>query len=160
MLINKLSWLLTKKISNEKYLVKKNFITKKLGADEIGIQQPSPKNNYTGKVYLIINGATISEASIFSSAMYNNKSTIIIGEESGGSYYGPTSSIVPKIELPQTKIQFTTPLVKISLPVSGIKYGKGTLPHYYIQENIKNRINNTDTILNFTMDLIRNKKDK
>lgn len=160
MLINKLSWLLTKKISNEKYLVKKNFITKKLGADEIGIQQPSSKNNYAGKVYLIINGATISEASIFSSAMYNNKSTIIIGEESGGSYYGPTSSIVPKIELPQTKIQFTTPLVKISLPVSGIKYGKGTLPHYYIQENIKNRINNTDTILNFTMDLIRNKKDK
>ena len=152
--INKVSWLLTKKIADEKFLVKKNFITKQLGADEMGIQHPSRINNYAGKVYLIINGLTISEASIFSSVMHFNKRATIIGEESGGSYYGPTSSIVPKIELPITKIKFTVPLVKINLPVSGMEYGKGTLPHYFMQESISDRINNIDTLLNFTIKLI------
>ncbi len=155
-LINKISWLLTKKITNDRYLVKKNLITKQLGADEMGIQHPSPINNYTGKIYLLINGLTLSEASIFSSIIHYNKRAVIIGEESGGSYYGPTSSIVPKIELPLTKIQFTIPLVEINTPVSGIDYGKGTIPHYFIEEDINNRIKNIDTILNFTIELIRN----
>ncbi|MBN2347601.1 MAG: hypothetical protein JXJ22_02115 [Bacteroidales bacterium] len=155
-LLNKTTWLFTKKINSEKYLVKKNFITNKLGADEMGIQQPSSINNFTGKVYLMINGLTLSEASIFSAVVHYNKRAIIIGEESGGSYYGPTSSIVPKIELPITKIRFTIPLVEIHTPVSGIEYGKGTLPHYDVQENIGDRISNTDAILNFTLKLIGN----
>lgn len=154
--LNKVSWLLTKKITHDKYLVKKNLITKQLGADEIGIQHPSPINNYSGKIYLIINGLTLSEASIFSSVIHYNKRATIVGEESGGSYYGPTSSIVPKIELPLTKIRFTIPLVQINTPVSGIEYGKGTLPHYFIQEDIGDRINNIDAILNFTIELVKN----
>lgn len=157
-LINKTSWLLTKKITADKYLVKKNLITKQLGADEIGIQHPSGKYNYSGKVYMLINGSTLSEASIFSAIIHYNKRAVIIGEESGGSYYGPTSSIVPKIKLPYSKIEFAVPLVEINTAVSGVDYGKGTKPHYFIQENVNDRINNIDTILNYTIEIIRNSR--
>ena len=154
------SWAITKKTDkSQEYLVKKNFITKMFGAGEMGIQNPSSGFNYTDKVYLLVNGYTRSEASIFSAVMNDQKRAVTIGEESGGNYYGPTSSIIPYVELPNTKIGFTNPLAKIINHVSKtVEHGRGTMPNYIVQENITDRILKKDTVLNFTLELIKNGK--
>ena len=159
-LLNLFSGAITKKTNKQQeYLVKKNFITKMFGTGEMGIQKPSPRYNYSDKVYLLLNGFTASEASIFSAIMQDQERAVIIGEESGGNYYGPTSSIIPYVELPNTKIGFTNPLAKIINHVSKkAEYDRGTIPNYSVQESISDRIRNKDTVLNFTLELIKNVK--
>jgi len=159
-LLNLFSGAITKKTNKQhEYLVKKNFITKMFGAGEMGIQKPSSQYNYTDKIYLLLNGFTSSEASIFSAIMDSQERSVIIGEESGGNYYGPTSSIIPYVELPNTKIGFTNPLAKIINHVSKkVEHDRGTIPNYSVQESISDRIGNKDTVLNFTLELIKNGK--
>jgi C-terminal processing protease CtpA/Prc len=50
-------------------------------------QQPDI-NHYTGKLYVLINGASGSMASVVASFLKGNKRAIFIGEESGGGHNG------------------------------------------------------------------------
>jgi hypothetical protein len=66
--------------------------------------QPST-DNYQGKLFVLVNGATGSAASIFATLIrVNRRDAIFIGEECGGDMEGPVSGSGTDIALPNTNM--------------------------------------------------------
>jgi hypothetical protein len=120
-------------------------------------EQKPDKNHYTGKLYVLINGASGSMASVVSSFLRANQRSIFIGEESGGTMEGNTSLAYARLMLPNTKIKIEIPLTKTAHHIDFVK-GRGVFPDYYVVPRIEDVINGTDTELNFALDLIVSKK--
>lgn len=120
-------------------------------------EQKPDKNHYAGKLYVLINGASGSMASVVSSFLKANQRAIFIGEESGGTMEGNTSLAYARLLLPNTKIRVEIPLTKTVHHVDFVK-GRGVFPDYYVVPKIEDIINGIDTELDFALDLIVSKK--
>jgi len=119
-------------------------------------QQPN-KNNFKGKIHILMNGASGSMASVVATFLKaNNEKAKFIGEESGGTMEGNTSDAFARLQLPNTKIRVEVPLTKKVNNVNFIK-GRGVFPDYFVTPTIEDIIKNVDTELNFTLDLIASK---
>ncbi len=102
----------------------------------LGTQEPS-SFNYSGKIYVLINGGTYSTAAEFSAIVRSNKRAVFIGEESGGGYFGNSSFGTPVFELPNSKIRIQVPLAKLEMAVDDDHpKGKGVLPDYPVKYSI------------------------
>jgi C-terminal processing protease CtpA/Prc len=120
-------------------------------------EQIPAKNHYKGKLYVLINGASGSMASVVSSFLKAQKRAIFIGEESGGTMEGNTSLAYARLLLPNTKIRVEIPLTKTVHDVDYVK-GRGVFPDYHVVPKIEDIIRGIDTELNFTLDLISQKR--
>ena len=119
-------------------------------------QQPN-KNNYKGKIHVLMNGASGSMASVVATFLKANERAIFIGEESGGTMEGNTSDWFAKLQLPNTKIRVEVPLTKKVNNVDFVK-GSGVFPDYFVTPRIDDILMGVDTELNFALDLISSKK--
>jgi len=119
-------------------------------------QQPN-KNNYKGKIYVLMNGASGSMASVVATFLKANERAIFIGEESGGTMEGNTSNDSGKLQLPNTKIRVEIPMTRKVNNVDFIK-GRGVFPDYYITPKIEDILKGDDTELSFALDLISSKR--
>lgn len=116
------------------------------------------ENAFTGKIYLLINPAVASAASLFASLVANSSNTIIIGEETMGGYYGHNGHTKMEYKLPNSKIITSFSIVNLEQDVSSKKkqiYGRGVIPDYNVFQSYKDYLNQKDTQLNFTLDLIQ-----
>lgn len=120
-------------------------------------EQKPNENNYRGRLYVLINGASGSMASVVSTFLKDNDRAVFIGEESGGTMEGNTSLAYARLVLPNTKIRVEIPLTKTVHHVDFIK-GRGVFPDYYITPKIEDILNGIDAELNFTLNLITSKK--
>ena len=120
-------------------------------------EQKPDKNHFTGNLYVLINGASGSMASVVSSFLKANQRSIFIGEESGGTMEGNTSLGYARLLLPNTKIRIEIPLTKTAHHVDFVK-GRGVFPDYYVTPKIEDVVNGIDTELKFALDLIASKK--
>ena len=104
------------------YLTDKDFsyytsletVKRKLTVEEhpnLQIQIPN-ENNFTGKVFFLINGLSFSATAEFCSIARSNKRGKFIGEETGGGYYGNTSGKFVDTTLPNSKISISIPTTK------------------------------------------------
>ncbi|HEV3115962.1 MAG TPA: S41 family peptidase, partial [Gemmataceae bacterium] len=101
-----------------------------------GIQQPS-KPNFTGKVYILMNGNSFSTTSEFLSHAHARRRATFIGEESGGGYYGNTSGPGALLTLPNTKLQAYVPLMTYYMAVHGYKAAShGVVPDHPVNYTI------------------------
>ena len=83
-------------------------------------------NNYKNNLYVLINGATGSAASIFATLIrVNRKDAVFVGEECGGDMEGPVSGSGSDITLPNTKIRVDIPWIKRVVNLNGYKNTKG-----------------------------------
>tara|TARA_R110002126_G_scaffold106967_8_gene242197 strand:+ start:3736 stop:5244 length:1509 start_codon:yes stop_codon:yes gene_type:complete len=117
---------------------------------------PNP-NAFNGKIYLLTSPKIASAGSLFASMVAGNINTITIGEETLGGYYGHNGHTPVSYKLPKSKIEITFSVVNLEQDVpkkENQKYGRGIIPNYEITQTFDDYINNTDTQLNFTMDLI------
>jgi Peptidase family S41 len=121
-------------------------------------EQIPDKNHYIGNLYVLINGASGSMASVVSSFLKANQRSVFIGEEGGGTMEGNTSLAYARLLLPNTKIRIEIPLTKTAHHVDFVK-GRGVFPDYYVTPKIEDVINGIDTELNFALDLIVSKKE-
>lgn len=147
------SYLLNKPFSIvEAYHVVGKAGLKKSGGQSLGIFNPM-KNVFQGELYVLINGGSFSNSGVVSSCLKRNNRGIFIGEETGGNNqilagYGTD------IALPNTKIRVQIPtrqfLLNSNLPLTG----HGTSPDHYLQKSLDDIINNTDNIMNYTIQLI------
>ncbi|MDO5971376.1 S41 family peptidase [Flavivirga aquimarina] len=119
-------------------------------------QIPNQKH-FKGNLYVLVNGASGSMSTVVGSILKNSKRATFIGEESGGTMEGNTSLGYARMILPNTKIRIEIPLTKTGLAVDFIK-GRGVFPDYYIRPGIEDVINEVDTELGFTLDLILSEK--
>ena len=121
--------------------------------------QPSP-NAFKKKIYVLINGATGSAASILATLIRVNRiDAIFIGEECGGDMEGPVSGAGTDITLPNTGIRIDIPFIKRVINLNGFKNqpGRGVIPDYVVQPTVDDIATNEDTELKFTLKLIKNK---
>lgn len=139
------------KTNSGKYRLKKEYFN-----NLYKIQQPD-KNNFKGRLFVLINGASGSMASVVATFLKAQKRAIFIGEESGGTMEGNTSDGFAKLELPNTKIRVEIPLTRKINNVEFIK-GRGVFPDYTIPLNMENLKKGIDAELNFALDLVSSTK--
>ena len=111
------------------------------------------KNNFTGKVFVLIDDKSFSTTTEFCAVTHYNKRAKFVGRETGGGYCGNTSGDDFMLTLPGTKIRVFIPLIKYYVAVEG-DCGGGIKPDYPLKENISDVITNKDSDLLFTLDLI------
>ncbi len=119
---------------------------------EVPISKTNPLPDsirFKGKVYVIINRYSYSNASSAAAIIQDYKFGKVIGEETAEivSSYGATH----KFTLPNTKLGVTYPKAFIIRP-SGEGLQRGVIPDYPIDEDI---FTETDEVLEYTLNLIR-----
>ena len=122
---------------------------------QLEIQSPKPKD-FSGKVFVLTNGFTFSATSEFSSIVKSKKRGLIIGLETGGSYYGNNSGGMLRKILPYSGIIVYVPPIHYIMAVkdSG-NYSRGVIPDITVTENINDLILNQDLIKETALNLIQ-----
>jgi hypothetical protein len=121
-----------------------------------GEQQPD-MNHHNGNLYVLINGASGSMASVVASFLKGNGRGVFIGEESGGAMEGATARYGATLVLPNSKIKVHLGLLKTTNAVVFTK-GRGVYPDHPITPKIDDILAGIDTELNFALSLIASKK--
>ncbi|MES1217354.1 MAG: S41 family peptidase [Bacteroidota bacterium] len=110
------------------------------------------KNNFTGKLYVLINGGSFSNTGIVSSYLELTGRAIFIGEEAAGN----------KVVLSGDPGDGVLPNTKIAVQLSSKKYiirdavneGHGVIPAHYIIPSVEDIINGRDPVKEFVINLI------
>ena len=110
---------------------------------------------FEGSTYLLTNGATFSAAQGFASAYRCYGQGTIIGEETGGVTvsFGDVHVFI----LPNTGLKIMTSWEQ-AFGSCGIDNQRGVIPDYIVKNSIEDYVNHTDRALEFTLDLINDKK--
>ena len=88
---------------------------------------PKSKYHYDNKIYIIQGGYSFSAATLFAGWLKNQSNVTILGEESGGAFYGNSAMFIPTIYLPNSKLRVSLPLYKLVMDKYRNK-GNGILP--------------------------------
>jgi hypothetical protein len=56
------------------------------------------------------------------------RNVTLVGEETGGGYYGNTAWMIPDVTLPKTRVRFRLPRFRLVVDGSRQKDGRGVLP--------------------------------
>lgn len=89
--------------------------------------QPKERLAFKGSTYLVQGGYTFSAATMVISALKGQDNMTIVGEESGGGYYGNSALHIPNITLPNTKLRVRLPLYRMVIDQNRPK-GTGIIP--------------------------------
>jgi len=135
---------------DDKYYIDKH-------SHEMKIRAPKA-NAFTGAVYLLISPAVASAGSLFASMVAGNQNTITIGEETMGGYYGHNGHNSFSYILPKSKIitSFFIDNIEQDVPKKSNQfYNRGIIPDHEVFQTYEDFVDNTDTLLNFTVTLIK-----
>lgn len=128
-------------------------------SDDHTIRAPH-QNAFTGTVYLLISPAIASAGSLFAAMVAGNENTITIGEETMGGYYGHNGHTPLSYKLPRSKMVVTFSAVNLEQDVpkrEKQKYDRGINPDYPVSQTTNDFMENVDTQLKFTLELIQKK---
>jgi hypothetical protein len=92
---------------------------------------PISKNHFDGSVYILQGGYTFSASTLFISPLMQQKNVTIVGEETGGGFYGNSAMMIPNIKLPNSKLLFRLPLYRLVMDKTRPK-GNGIMPQVLI----------------------------
>jgi hypothetical protein len=90
--------------------------------------EPKKKYHYTGQVYILIGGNSFSATTLFAGSLKGQKNVTLVGEETGGGYYGNTAWVIPDVTLPNTKVRFRLPKFRLIVDRTREKDGHGVMP--------------------------------
>lgn len=149
--------LYTKIERNDKALFFKKDGTGKYAAPKY-VRSWRPKHmedRFTGNIYILTSGYTYSLAGLFTAMMSHHTNAVMIGEETGGGFYGATAGKQKIVSLMNTQLRLVIPDMRFLVNVSGQPEGRGTLPDYEVTQTYEDFMTNTDTEMEFTLGLIR-----
>lgn len=151
-----LSYLLDKPFSvvQEYYCVKNNEV-QLCNGPSLGQHKPK-SNNFKGKLYVLINGGSFSNSGIVASCLQANNRATFIGQETGGNP-NVIAGFIKDIKLPNTKIQVQIPTKQFVITDKTNNNGQGVMPTQYVEPKLNDIIENKDTELEYTIELIGNK---
>lgn len=112
---------------------------------------------YNGNLYLIQAGATFSAASMFTATLKGQSNVLIVGEESGGGFYGNSAMHIPEIVLPNTRVRVTLPLYRLVMDKQRPK-GRGVMPDVEVPPNAAMIAKGLDPKLFYISNLIAARK--
>lgn len=162
-------YLKTRALSFDEHLLNKNIeeTLKSVPAIQVGsefkldmaldrIIQPNERV-FTGDVYLLINRATFSTATLFANIFHNNKRGIIVGQDAGGGYYGDSGGVA-YIVLPNSQMFVQIPLVRNEYITREDHTDWITIkPDVLVNLSIEDDSSENDEVMDKVLDLIDNK---
>ncbi len=89
---------------------------------------PRKLHHYSGHVYILTGGNSFSATTLFAGMLKGQKNVTLIGEETGGGFYGNTAWMIPDATLPNTGIRFRLPRFRLVVDKSREKNGLGIQP--------------------------------
>jgi len=139
------------------------FLTKKhqdgkahYGYWERHLFKPKIKDHFDGKTYVLINGPTFSASTLFCNEVKGQSNIKLVGEETGGGWYGNDGIMIPDITLPETKIRVRLPLFRIVQYQHIALKGTGVLPDISIPPTAEGVRNSIDRKMEITKNIIKN----
>ncbi len=114
------------------------------------------EDNYKGKVFIITSGPTFSAAAIFCNAIKGQDGITIVGEETGGGWYGNSGIMIPDIKLPHTGIRVRLPLYKLVQANHGQAKGTGVMPDMIVNPSYNALIKGYDKKMQIVKGIIDN----
>lgn len=121
-------------------------------------QRPHDEFRFNKNVYVLMNGGTFSAAALLVSKLHNMGVGTFVGMTCGGAYDGCSAAQFSSIKLPNTELEISLPLGRILYNVDAKKYSKPILqPDFEVNSNLEDFLNNEDTVLKYTLNLIKNK---
>jgi hypothetical protein len=123
-------------------------------SDNLQLKEPKP-NVFKGKLYVLMNGTCFSSAADLISDLKKTTDAVFIGEESGGSFEGPTGGDDIVIQLPNSKIMVRiSPNLQIGYLYQKHPIGRGVLPTYSINYTVQDVVQHIDLEMEFAKSLI------
>lgn len=116
------------------------------------------KNYYTGQVYALTGGFSFSATTMFLSNVKGQENVTLVGEETGGGYYGNNGVFIPELVLPNTKLRVRLPMYRIVNKKSFPKNGSGVLPDVEVKATAETIRKNTDPKMEKALELIRQQR--
>ncbi len=90
--------------------------------------KPVKQDHFDGSVYILTGGNSFSATSLFAGSLKGQRNVTLVGEETGGGYYGNTAWMIPDVTLPVTKVRFRLPRFRLVVDRTRPKDGRGVQP--------------------------------
>lgn len=90
--------------------------------------KPKKNHHFNGNTYLLIGGNSFSATTLFAGAIKGQKNVTLVGEETGGGYYGNSAWMIPDVTLPNTGVRFRLPKFRLVVDKNRVKDGHGVMP--------------------------------
>ena len=126
---------------------------------------PDSSHQYTGRVYVLTNGKSLSCATVFPAVLVRNRRGVSVGRETGSAYHFINAYELAQIILPNTRRTITIPMVKVVFDTTVCErtpWGRGLLPDYELpltyNEVIMGDDGETDVMLEYALQLIADGK--
>lgn len=122
---------------------------------------PDSSHQYTGRVYVLTNGCSMSAATIFPAVLVRNRRGVSVGRETGSAYHYITALERANIVLPNSLNTVAIPMVKVVFDTTVCErtpWGRGLLPDYELplsyNEITMGADGETDVMLEYALQLI------
>ena len=108
---------------------------------------------YKGKLFLIVNGNTMSAASTFAAVLKDKTNVLVVGEETRGGYEAHNADVLTYV-LPNSRIKIDVPLLRYYQPVVNKSYRQGVVPDHDVPYTVAEMVSNTDKQLDYIFDSV------
>jgi C-terminal processing protease CtpA/Prc len=108
---------------------------------------------------VLTNGLTFSASSLFCSAVKGQSNITLVGEETGGGWYGNSGILIPEITLPNTRLRVRLPFFRlVQYQHQAATKGTGVMPDIYVGPNWRDILNGVDTKMKTIEKIIKEDK--
>ncbi len=116
------------------------------------------KNAFKGRIMILTGGYSFSATTMFLSSVKGQQNITLVGEETGGGYYGNNGVFIPEMVLPNTKLRVRLPLYRIVNNKTHLKNGSGVLPDIEVKASAESIRLNKDPKMEKALELINQLK--
>lgn len=110
------------------------------------------KERYTGKVYILVDGGTLSATGHFLSLIKANQLATLVGEESGSTFTCNDKS--KHFKATHTGITYKIATATYSTPANDFPNSRGIFPDHEVVPGIDDYLNDRDPVMTYTLELI------
>lgn len=115
---------------------------------------PKKKNHFNGNVYVLINGPTFSASTLFCNSVKGQSNVLLVGEETGGGWYGNNGLLIPDITLPNTGLRMRLPFFRLVQFNHIARNGTGVIPDVPFPPSLKALREGVDRKMAYVMEQI------
>jgi C-terminal processing protease CtpA/Prc len=109
-------------------------------------------------VYVLTNGLTFSASALFCNSIKGQSNVLLVGEETGGGWYGNSGIMIPDIVLPNTKLRVRLPFFRLVQYNHIAEKGTGIMPDILVNPTVEDVRHNVDRKMEVVKELIRKKR--
>ena len=118
---------------------------------------PLAENHFTGNLYTLIDKHCGSTNGHFCALLKYNKIGKFVGEEGGSTF--KCNARTEEFLLKNTRMIVNVASETFSAAVEGMDKKKGVEPDFFIEQNYKDFLEGKDTVMDFTLDLIKRNEE-